>query len=109
MPVYVDDARNSYGRMIMCHMLADTLDELHGMAKIIGMRSTWYQPLSFPHYDVCQMRKVLAIEHGAIQVDRRQIVHIKRRLRTDQQFIRQVFERHWQAGLPIPAFAVPPT
>lgn len=95
--------------MIMCHMLADTLDELHAMAKTIGMRSSWYQPLSFPHYDVCQMRKVKAIEHGAIQVDRRQIVHIKRRLRIDQQFVRQVFERHGQAGLPIPAFAVPPT
>mgnify|MGYP000930083376 CR=1 FL=1 len=108
MAVYVDDARNAFGRMIMCHMLADTLDELHAMAEKIGMKASWYQPLSFPHYDVCQMRRVLAIEHGAIQVDRRQIVHIKRRLRMDKQFISQVLERHTQACLPLPVFAARP-
>ena len=57
MTVYVDNARNGYGRMILCHMLADTLEELHEMADAIGMKRSWFQPKSTPHYDVCLMRR----------------------------------------------------
>jgi hypothetical protein len=68
MAVYVDNARIPYRRMIMNHMIADTLDELHAMADAIGMKREWFQPTSFPHYDVCLMRKAKAVELGAIDV-----------------------------------------
>ena len=83
MPVYVDASIHQYGRMTMCHMLADTVDELHAMAAKIGIQRKWYQAkASTPHYDICKAKRALAVQHGAIEVDRRQLVTIIRRLRT---------------------------
>lgn len=81
MAVYVDCARNPMGRMIMSHMLADTLNELHQMADLIGVDRRWFQPLSSPHYDVCQKKRQRAIELGAVVIDRKETVRIIRRLR----------------------------
>lgn len=41
MAVYVDPAQHPFGRMIMCHMWADTLDELLAMADRIGVQRKW--------------------------------------------------------------------
>lgn len=82
MPVYVDKAIHKYGRMLMCHMLADTQEELHAMADKIGIQRRWYQAqASTPHYDICKAKRALAIQNGAIEIDRRQTVEILRRLR----------------------------
>jgi hypothetical protein len=79
--VYVDGERNRFGRMIMCHMFADTLAELHTMAAAIGMDRAWFQPLSFPHYDVSLSRRAVAVQLGAVEVDRRQGYEIRKRVR----------------------------
>lgn len=87
MAVYVDNARNPFRGFLMCHMLGDTLDELHAMAAAIGMPRRAYQPSSFPHYDVPQDRRELAVARGAVEVDRRGIVRVMRRLRADAAFM----------------------
>lgn len=81
MPVYVDGARNTFRRMKMCHMIADTPEELHAMAERIGMRREWFQPRSFPHYDVALGRRREAVGFGVIECDRRTFVEHLRRIR----------------------------
>jgi hypothetical protein len=67
--------------MIMCHMVADSILDLFEMAEKIGMRAEWFQPRSFPHFDVSLTRRTLAISNSAQVIDRRKIVHVKRAYR----------------------------
>jgi hypothetical protein len=92
MAVYVDQEQNSFRRMVMCHMFAESIAELHEMAKRIGMRKEWFQPLSFPHYDVAKGRRAAALRLGAVEVDRRQGAAIRKRLRTDPAFVAEWME-----------------
>jgi hypothetical protein len=63
-------------------MLADNERELHEMADKIGINRKWYQDkASTPHYDICKAKRVLAINSGAIEVNRKELVSILRRLR----------------------------
>lgn len=81
MTVYVDNARFPSSRMIMCHMIADTLEELHTMAATIGLRREWFQLLSYPHYDVSLSRRVEAVKRGAVELTQRDLVKVIRRLK----------------------------
>lgn len=58
MTVYVDDMEAAFGRMRMCHMIADTEDELHAMADRIGVARKWHQG---DHYDICKSKRALAV------------------------------------------------
>jgi hypothetical protein len=70
MTVYVDDMRASFGRMVMCHMIADTDAELHAMADRIGVSRRWHQapPKHDSHYDIALSKRDLAIAAGAVQI-----------------------------------------
>jgi hypothetical protein len=72
MSVYVDTAKYKFGRMIMCHMVADTLEELHAMADKIGVARRHYQTAGgrSPHYDICKAKRALAVQYGAIELTR---------------------------------------
>ena len=70
MGVYVDDMQAPFGRMKMCHMLADTTEELLAMADTIGVSRHWIQHANThrEHFDICQSKKSLAIQYGALAI-----------------------------------------
>lgn len=89
MAVYVDDMKAGYGRMKMCHMLADSDEELHAMAARIGVARRWHQKSGTPqsHYDICLSKRALAVQFGAQKITQRQaglIVRWKREALTRQ-------------------------
>lgn len=70
MPVYIDDAFIPYRNMKMCHMIADTQDELLAMVDKIKVQRKWIQyPRTWKeHFDICSSKRDLAIRNGAIPV-----------------------------------------
>ena len=80
MTVYVDDVEHAFGHMKMCHMWADSDDELLAMADKIGVARKWIQghptlsfgkhrSASWVHFDIAKGKKALAIAAGAVLTD----------------------------------------
>lgn len=69
--VYVDNMNAKFGRMTMCHMIADTSEELLEMAEKIGVDKKWIQYPGTPkeHFDICLSKKKKAIELGAKEIN----------------------------------------
>lgn len=80
MSVYVDDMRANFGRMVMCHMVADTDAELHAMAERIGVARRWHQKAGTPHshYDIALSKRALAVKAGALEIHSSQLGRIIR-------------------------------
>jgi len=74
--VYVDDMKAAYRGMIMCHMMADSTDELVAMATRIGVNSKWIQKpgTAYEHFDISLGKRKLAVSAGAVEVTRKELV-----------------------------------
>ncbi|ENZ74948.1 MULTISPECIES: DUF4031 domain-containing protein [Ralstonia] len=78
MAVYVDDMHltelGRYGRMKMCHMLADSTEELLGMARRIGVNPKWIQKAGTEreHFDIATSKREIAVTRGAVEITMRQ-------------------------------------
>ena len=85
MTVYVDDMRAKFGRMVMCHMIADSDQELHAMAAKIGVARKWWQSpqnSSGSHYDIALSKRTLAIASGAFPITLRTLATMNLRRRS---------------------------
>ena len=67
MPVYVDNYRAPFDRMMMCHMVADSTEELLSMADTIGVQRKWIQCAGThrEHFDICLSKRAKAMAAGA--------------------------------------------
>lgn len=76
MSVYVDNWNARFRGMIMCHMIADTHDELIAMVRKIDVKIKWLQSAGTyrEHFDICLNKRRLAIHHGAIEVTQKELV-----------------------------------
>lgn len=77
--ICVDPAREGtwkYGKC--CHMYIDNgkLEQLHGFAQSIGLARDWFQPTPYPHYDLSEHLRKIAVKNGALEVDRRHIINL---------------------------------
>lgn len=66
-------ARRVFGPgTLSCHMTCDgDIEELHELARRIGLRREWFQPRSTPHYDLTPARREKALKNGAVFVPAR--------------------------------------
>lgn len=77
MSVYVDLAIHPWRGKMWCHLMADSLTELHEFAAKLGLKREWFQPppkASSPHYDVTESKRVQAVKLGAIELEEREDV-----------------------------------
>jgi hypothetical protein len=71
----VDDMKAAYGRMKMCHMIADKSFELLAMADLLGINRKWIQKAGTyqEHFDICQWKRAMAVKAGAIEITQREL------------------------------------
>lgn len=70
MSVYVDELRTYDTKLrwkVWCHMTADSDEELHAMADLIGLKREWFQDKRTHHYDLIPSKRALAVKKGAIE------------------------------------------
>lgn len=96
MTVYVDKAKHPYGRMVMCHMMADTTGELMAMADKIGVARKWVQKpgTAYEHFDVCKAAREKAVEYGAQEVTSRDLARLIRARQAKEQAKGQADAHH---------------
>ena len=84
MAIYVDFVQIEFKGYKWCHMLADTLQELHEFALLIEVdQCLFHRHASYPHYDVTVQMRATAIEYGAIPAGRKKIIECAKKLKIE--------------------------
>lgn len=86
--VYIDNFNAVFGKMQMCHMIADTTEELLQMVDKIGVQRKWIQYASTgnEHFDICLSKKKLAVKYGAKEINMREYATMVK-LKKEKKFI----------------------
>ncbi|MBP2495234.1 hypothetical protein ABID82_002435 [Methylobacterium sp. PvP062] len=112
MSCYVDQPIFPFGRMMMCHLWADSLDELLAMVDLIGVDRKWIQghpDLSFGkhrnaswiHFDIAKGKRALAIQAGALETDRYGASYFDAQQRGRSKMVADIEAIRAKAGKPV--------
>lgn len=97
MAVYVDSEGIRWRGKEWCHLVADSMEELHDFAAQLGLQRGWFQDKGrYPHYDVTMRVRDRALLMGAIDADRATLIACCKRVRAD------MLRRNAQATLVTP-------
>jgi len=81
--IYVDPAawkKGSKGRKAYAHLVADTYEEMHSFASTIGIKPHFFhRSAKYPHYDISEEQRDLAIEAGAQSISSKELLRICKR------------------------------
>ncbi|RYG38386.1 MAG: DUF4031 domain-containing protein [Burkholderiales bacterium] len=84
MAVYVDREQIPWRGKLWCHLVADSLDELHAFASALGLKRSWFQDrASYPHYDVTMSMRERALKRGALSVGKTEMLKSARKLKLE--------------------------
>lgn len=84
MAIYVDNMRIKHKGKEWCHLMADSLDELHDFALYIGVKRCWFhRTATYPHYDVTAEIRTKAISYGAVPSERAKIIECGKKLKIE--------------------------
>lgn len=87
MSVYVDDLQVSlknrnWPYSHSCHLVADSVEELHYFAGRMMLKPAWFQDKpERPHYDLTKGKRRLAVKLGAVEIDKEKLFEIMRKYR----------------------------
>lgn len=85
MAVYVDNSRLEWRGKLWCHMVADSLEELHEFAARLQLKREWFQHRSaYPHYDVTVNVRDRALGLGASLGNKEVIIGCAKKMRLEQ-------------------------
>jgi hypothetical protein len=91
MATYVDNEQIPWRGKLWCHLVADSLDELHAFAVQLGLRRAWFQSKSaFPHYDLTVTVRARALQLGAQPGSRATVFGCAKGLRAEMRALQQV-------------------
>lgn len=74
MSVYVDPIspcipNKKWKYSYCCHLIGDTVAELHAFAASLGLKRSWFQNKAIPHYDLTINKRRSAVRLGAVEID----------------------------------------
>jgi hypothetical protein len=84
MTTYVDNEQIEWRGQQWCHLVADTLEELHAFALALGLKRAWFQAkASYPHYDLTMAVRERALGLGAVAARKTQMLVSARLLKAE--------------------------
>ena len=81
--IYVDDMQpvkrnRNWPYNKACHLVADTIDELHLFARRLKLKRVWFQDGTLPHYDLTGSKRAMAVMLGAEAISDKRLVEMIR-------------------------------